>query len=71
MGRLLGMIGQRRLSLQAALRNLATYYSGLLLRVQRALALWTRVAEGRVREFTKVARWKDNSFWSIRNVLDR
>jgi midasin (ATPase involved in ribosome maturation) len=70
-GRLLDMIGHRRLSLRAALRNLATYYSGMLPRVQRALVERTRVAEGKVKEFTKMARWKDTSFWSVRSVVDK
>ena len=38
-GRLLDMIGHRRLSLRAALGNLATYYSGQLPGVQRG---WRR-----------------------------
>jgi midasin len=70
-GRLLDMIGHRRLSLRAALRNLATYYSGLLPGVKRALAERTRVAKGKVKEFTKMARWKDTSFWSVRGVVDK
>ena len=72
-GRLLDMISHRRLSLRAALRNLATYYvySGLLPGVQRALAERTRVAEGKVKEFTKMARWKDTSFWSVRSVVEK
>ena len=29
------------------------------------------MAEGKVKEFTKMARWKDTSFWSVRNVVDK
>ena len=69
--RLLEATGHRRQALRAALHNLAIYYGGLRPGVERALADRLRQAEAKVKEFTKVARWKDTSFWSVKAIVEK
>ena len=70
-GRLLAAAGSRRASVRAALANLATYYRGLQPGVDRALEQRLKAAEAKVAEFTRMARWKDSSFWSVKAVVDK
>lgn len=67
--RLLEATGHRRQALRAALHNLAIYYGGLRPGVERALADRLRQAEAKVKEFTKMARWKDTSLWSFKAIV--
>ena len=39
--------------------------------VEQALKDRLGSAEGKVKEFTKMARWKDTSFWSVRIVVEK
>ena len=69
--RLLEAVGSRRASVRAALANLATYYRGLQPGVDRALEQRRKAAEAKVAEFTRMARWKDSSFWSVKAVVEK
>ena len=70
-GRMLEVTSRGRLTIRAAIANLVTYYTGLMPGVEKALAEKLRTAEGKVKEFTKLARWKDTSFWSVKAVVDK
>jgi len=70
-GILLDLVGSKKVSLLSSLRNLHTYYSGLNDGVEQALQQRLRAAEGKVKEFTKLARWKDTSFWSVKGIVDK
>ena len=70
-GRMLEVTSRGRLTIRAAIANLVTYYSGLRPGVEKALAEKLKAAEVKVKEFTKLARWKDTSFWSVKAIVDK
>ena len=70
-GRMLEVTSRGRLTIRAAIANLVTYYTGLRPGVEKALAEKLKIAEGKVKEFTKLARWKDTSFWSVKAIVDK
>ena len=70
-GRMLEVTTRGRFTIRAAIANLVTYYSGLRPGVEKALAEKLKAAEVKVKEFTKLARWKDTSFWSVKAIVDK
>eukprot|EP00092_Neocalanus_flemingeri_P022654 GFUD01024574.1.p1 GENE.GFUD01024574.1~~GFUD01024574.1.p1 ORF type:complete len:2240 (+),score=854.36 GFUD01024574.1:478-6720(+) len=68
---LLDLIGHKKPSILAALRNLHTYFSGLNPGVEQALKQKLGASEAKVKEFIKMARWKDTSFFSVKNIVEK
>jgi len=68
---LLDLVGHKKPSVLAALRNLHTYFAGLNPGVEQALKERFGAAESKVKEFIKMARWKDTSFWSVKGIVEK
>ena len=55
----------------AVLLNLHTYYSDLNLGVEKSLKNHNLTADTKMKEFLKIAKWKDTNFWSVQTVMDK
>ena len=53
------------------LQNLLTYYSDLNLGVEKALESQNQTAEAKLKEYLKIAKWKDTNFWSVQTIMEK
>ena len=57
--------------LSQVLANLHWYYAGHAVTVVAALDDRLKTAEEKVKEYVKMAKWKDTSFWSVRTIVEK
>ena len=67
----LSQISARESSGTSVLLNLYTYYSDLNLGVEKALESQNQTAETKLKEYLKIAKWKDTNFWSVQTIMDK
>ena len=62
---------ENRKWLVAALHNILKYYATFSASIAGQLDIVYKKCEKKILEFTKMARWKDTSFWSVKNMIDK
>ena len=67
----LSQIAARDSSVTSVLLNLFTYYSDLNLGVEKALESQNQTADSKLKEYLKIAKWKDTNFWSVQTIMDK
>ena len=67
----LSQISSRETAVTSVLLNLHTYYSGLNLGVEKALEGQNQTADVKLKEYLKIAKWKDTNFWSVQTIMDK
>ena len=67
----LSQISARESSVTSVLLNLYTYYSDLNLGVEKALESQNQNADSKLKEYLKIAKWKDTNFWSVQTIMDK
>jgi len=55
----------------SVLSNVYCYYNGHRVQVEAALQERTKRAQDKIKEYVKMARWKDTSFWSVRIIVEK
>ena len=57
--------------ISAVLANVCCYYDGHRGQVEAALQERIKRAEDKIKEYVKMARWKDTSFWSVKIIIEK
>ena len=68
--KLVNIIGTKT-KVASVLRNLHIYYSELNLGVEKALSEQSKATETKMKEFIKIAKWKDTNYWSVQAIMDK